>query len=563
MKNIYRWHRRLSLIIALPVVLSAGSGLLHPIMTNIRPSVATQGLAPMVIDSSACRVSLEAALDSNHIDSISRMRIVHIDSNWFYQIQRWGDDVPVYLSAKNGHKLYQGDWLYAQWLARQFLEGAPAGQAADGGVSGGGAAAVAGGTPAGPKAMANAMAMGAMAMTGAMSSGEPDCCNAATSCVLNARGSRVVGAVRQTDYSEEYNEVNRLLPVYRVAFDRSDGIRIYVETTQDRFALAVDNRRAAFNHIFEYVHTYQWLGFLGKGKQIVEFLLIGLAFVTTLLGIFIFFSTSSKRVPGNSYVRARRNHRYTAIVISLFTLAFTFSGAFHALTKLKDTPRRQYVARFAASGLRPDMPALTAVARGPMGVGVNGGSGVIAGLSVVNIDGDRYWRVLVSRKGDGAGSKPYKKDLMRDMRASAPTVDYVRVADGSVLQNGEQRYARWLATQFSGRPESEVVSTGLITKFDRDYNFTDKRLPVWRVAYPTNHHERYYVETSSGALAVRVDDLDLIESYSFALLHKHEFLGGLGKSVKDFSTMFWAAAQILLVTLGLVLWARKVRRRAN
>ena len=114
---------------------------------------------------------------------------------------------------------------------------------------------------------------------------------------------------------------------------------------------------------------------------------------------------------------------------------------------------------------------------------------------------------------------------------------------------------------YSDEPASEVVSTTLVTRFDRDYNFTDKRLPVWRVAYPTNHHERYYVETASGALAVRVDDLDLIESYSFALLHKHEFLGGLGKSVKDFSTMFWAAAQILLVTLGLVLWARRVRRQ--
>src|ERR1700761_1491308 len=107
MKNIYRWHRRLSLIIALPVVLSAGSGFLHPIMTNIRPSVATQGLAPVAIAGSRLTVSLSAALDSNHIDSVSRVRVVHIDTNWFYQVQRWGEDVPVYLSAATGHKLPQ------------------------------------------------------------------------------------------------------------------------------------------------------------------------------------------------------------------------------------------------------------------------------------------------------------------------------------------------------------------------------------------------------------------------------------------------------------------------
>lgn len=518
MRSIYRWHRRLSLIIALPVVLSAGSGILHPIMTNIRPAVATQGLTGVAVSGSSLRVSIEAALDSNHIDSVSRVRLVHIDSNWFYQVQRWGDDVPVYLSAKNGHKLYQGDWLYAQWLARQFLEGPEGGAARK-----------------------------PMAMMVSSSNDEPDCCNEASSSVLNAGGSRVVGAVRLTDFDEEYNEVNRLMPVYRVAFDRPDGIRIFVETTQDRYAFAVDNRRAAFNRVFEYIHTYEWLNFLGRGRHVVEFLLIGLAFVTTLLGIYIFFSTSGKRVPGNTYVRARRNHRYTAIVISLFTLAFTFSGAYHALAKLKEVVRGEYVARFAPSGLRPDVAALGAIAGGP-----------VSGLSVVNVDGSLFWRVRVLGGRNGG-----RKDLMRDMRASEPKIVYVRVRDGQVLPDGEQRYARWLAEQFSGHPESQVVATTLVTKFDGDYNFADKRLPVWRVDYPVNHHERYYVETSSGVLAARVDDLDAIEGYSFALLHKHEFLGGLGKGVKDFSTMFWAAAQILLVTLGLVLWVRQRRRLAR
>lgn len=553
MKNIYRWHRRLSLIIALPVILSAGSGILHPIMTNIRPAVATQGLPPLAVGDSALRVSVEAALDSNHIDSVSRVRLVHIDSNWFYQIQRWGDDVPVYLSARNGHKLYQGDWLYAQWLARQFLEGGRGagvrGTRSEAGAVAADGSRLADGTRGGP---ATAMAMGAMVMTASPSSDEPDCCNEATSSVLNAGGSKILGAVRLTDFDEEYNEVNRLMPVYRVAFDRADGIRIYVETTQDRYALAVDNRRATFNRVFEYIHTYEWLNFLGKGRFVVVFLLIGLAFVTTVLGMYIFFSTSSKRVPGNGYVRARRNHRYTAIVVSLFTLAFTFSGAYHALTKLKEAPRQQYVARFSPAGLRADVATLEAAAGGP-----------VSGLSVANVEGQLFWRVRLLPSG--SMTRPYKKDLMRDMQASAPTIAYVRVSDGRLLPDGEQRYARWLAGQFSGHPESQVVSTALVTKFDRDYNFTDKRLPVWRVDYPGNHHERYYVETSSGVLAARVNDLDAIESYSFALLHKHEFLGGLGKGVKDFSTIFWAAAQILVVTLGLVLWVRKRRRptRAN
>ncbi len=509
MKGLYRWHRRLSLIIALPVVLSAGSGFLHPIMTNIRPVVATQGLRSVAIDSFSLHMPLSAALDSNHLDSISRVRVVHIDTNWFYQVQRWEADVPVYLSTKTGKKLPMGDWLYAQWLAREFLEGDSAGRR---------------GRPSGDA-----------------ESTLPDCCGAATLCVLNAKGSQVTGATRLTDFDRDYNEVNRLLPVYRVGFDRADGIRIYVETTQDRFALAVDNRRAAFNRVFEYIHTYEWLNFLGEGKGVVEFLLIGLAFATTVLGIVIFFSSKSKRVKGNGTVRARRNHRYTAIIISLFTLAFTFSGAYHLAYK-QPRDRRVVLSRFGAEDVSFDLRALEAAA-----------GGRVSGVGLVRMEGKRYWRVRVLGGGGRGGSK----DLMRDMQVAAPEIVYVNAVDSTVLPDGERRYAQWLAGSFSGYPAGDIVSTTLITKFDRDYNFTDKRLPVWKVAYGVHHNERYYVETMSGALSVRVNDLDLIEGYSFALLHKHEFLGGLGKPVKDFSTMFWAAAQVLLVVLGLVLWMKK------
>jgi hypothetical protein len=549
-RNIYVWHRRLSLIIALPLVLSAGSGILHPVMTNIRPAVATQGLSPVALDSSQLRLSLRTALDTNHIIAISSMRVVHIDTNWFYQVQRGHGDVPVYISTRTGKVLPKGDYLYAQYLARQFLEGQS--------------------RMAGPLPPTEDMGAGSMVRPVSMTinmdmvSSMPDCCNAATSAVLNAKGSKVSDETRLESFDEEYAEVNRLLPVYKVAFDRPDGMRIYVETVQDRFALAVDDRRAALNKVFQYIHTYQWLDFLGRGKQVVVFLLIGLAFVTTLLGMYIFFSTRSKRVPGNGYVRARRNHRYTAIVVSLFTAMFTFSGAWHALAKLKKDTRRLYFVRdrFPADNIRFDFGAIQAAVGGP-----------VAGVSLVAMDGRSFWQVTLLPRGAGRhgdmGAKPLDervrgKDLMRDMQVRPPEVAYVASSDYTILPDGEKKYARYLATQFSGHPESMIVGTAITTKFDGDYNFTDKRLPVWKVSYPVNHHERYYVETSTGSLSVRVDDMDLLENYSFAFFHKHEFLGAFGKPVKDTSTMFWAAAQLFAVAFGLVLFFRaRKRRRAD
>ena len=67
---------------------------------------------------------------------------------------------------------------------------------------------------------------------------------------------------------------------------------------------------------------------------------------------------------------------------------------------------------------------------------------------------------------------------------------------------------------------------------------------------------RYYIETATGILSTQVRDADVWEGLSFSMLHKHHFLDFAGKEVRDISTMFWAAAQILMVVLGLILWLR-------
>lgn len=520
-KKIYQWHRTLSLIIALPVVLWAASGFMHPIMTNIRPRIATQGIAPAVFNPAIVKVNLEQALQQNHIDSFASFRLVHIDTNWFYQVQRQYNDEPVYLSVLNGKLLPQGDWLYAQYLAKQFLEGT--GQHNMHGMH-----------------------------TSMPDMAAHDCCDAATMCVLGpSAGSQVTNASRITAFDHEYKSINRLLPVYKVSFNRGDGIRVYVETTQDRFAFAMDNRRAVFDNIFRLVHTWGWLDFLGKGKQLVEFVLVLTAFVTTLMGIYLFFTTKSKKANGNGLVKTRRLHRYVSIVAALFTLMFTFSGGYHALSKLQDDTRDAYYARqsFASTNVHFNLPQITAAVQQP-----------ITNISLVRMNGKDYWQVFQQ----AAQPSNNAKDLMKNMQVQAAPVSYVAVDDGHMLPDGEAGYARYLATSFSRHPANTIQSVTQVTKFNNEYNFTDKRLPVWKISYPFNGHERYYVETATGKLSVRINDQDLMEGYSFATLHKHEFLAWAGKPVKDFSTMFWAAAQVLMVTIGLVLYLKwRSRKRVS
>jgi len=521
-KNIYKWHRIASLIIAIPVLLWATSGFLHPIMTNFRPEVATQSIPVETLDTNKVQLPLQEVLRQNKVDSLYSVRLIHIDTNWFYQVRTSPHSQLTYISAKNGNILARGDWLYAQYLARLFLEG--------------------------PLRKEQPVSQPVESIQKPTASTMADCCGEAASTVLNYKsGASIAGASIVNAFNEEYKSIYCLLPVYKVTFRRADGIRLYVETGQDRFAVAVDKNRAAFTTFFNLVHTWGWLNFLGKGRILVEMFFTGLGFLTALMGIYIFFTTKSKKKQGNALIKARRNHRYTAIIAAIFTLMFTFSGCYHAFSGLKEQEKevRMVQQGFAASAVHFDLNRLQATVKKP-----------ITNVGLVQLGGEMYWQVYL--QADHAHYKA--KDLMQDMGADANAVVYVRTNDYTILPNGDEQYAKDLAAQFSKRSQADIAAVELITKFTDEYNFTDKRLPVWKISYPVNHHERLYVETSTGVLAKATNNLELVEGYSFALLHKHHYMDFIGKTARDISTMVGAGLQLIMVSIGLILYFRWRKR---
>lgn len=548
-RHMYRWHRIASLTIALPVLLWAFSGFMHPLMTNIRPQVATQRLTTPVIDTSKIRVSLADALAKNRIDSFSQFRLVVMSGNWFYQVTLPGNKVLKYYSAENGKLLPQGDELYARYLAKQFLEGDEQAPAAAGAAAHKMLASLK------PEPLPDGNTTDAAEAL----NGDHDCCTNTMAAIMNTtKGAKVSSVEFIEQFDGEYKYVNRYLPAYKVSFDRADGVRIYVETAQDRFAFAVDNKRAAFDTFFSLFHTLSWLDFMGKGKHVVEILIMVLAMFTTVMGLYMFFTTKTKNAKGNTTARARRIHRYTSLTASLFTLLFTFSGAFHAFEKLTTENKDQYINnRFAAAQAAPDWQKLYAMV---------GADKMITNVSLVTMQDQLYWQVFNKnskseiRKAATAGGK----DLIKSMSVPPPTTLYVGFRDYAVLPSGEEQYARCLASLFSTKPADKIINTRVITKFEEEYGFVNKRLPVWKVGYAENSKERYYVETSTGKLATVVNDKDLVEGYSFALFHKHHFMDWGGKIVRDISTMFWALMQVMMVLVGLWFWmkTRKNRRLA-
>jgi hypothetical protein len=101
-----------------------------------------------------------------------------------------------------------------------------------------------------------------------------------------------------------------------------------------------------------------------------------------------------------------------------------------------------------------------------------------------------------------------------------------------------------------------IAETTPIDHFEGEYGFVNKRLPVVKVAFHTPQHTTLYVETSTGRLATRVDDIDRYEGLSFAFLHKFHAVDSLGKNLRDIITMLAAAGVLAVSLLGLQLFIK-------
>lgn len=82
-----------------------------------------------------------------------------------------------------------------------------------------------------------------------------------------------------------------------------------------------------------------------------------------------------------------------------------------------------------------------------------------------------------------------------------------------------------------------------VTRFDGEYGFVFKRLPVWRVAFVRG--VGVFVDPDDGAIAAVTDPADRAEQWFFAHIHKLEWLSGwIGGTPRD------GVAMALALVLG-------------
>ncbi|MFP5454283.1 MAG: hypothetical protein ACLGHK_02140, partial [Alphaproteobacteria bacterium] len=139
---------------------------------------------------------------------------------------------------------------------------------------------------------------------------------------------------------------------------------------------------------------------------------------------------------------------------------------------------------------------------------------------------------------------------------------YIDAGTGAVAPQGDRELARTLASRYAGVSEDKIADMRLVTRFGPDYDFRNKRLPVWRVDYAPPVNATLFVDTATGALADRVEHWQMPERYVFSFIHKWNFLFPLGKiGMNAVVGGFMIALMLFMGVIGLQLYLRLRRSR--
>ncbi|MGZ5287779.1 MAG: hypothetical protein ACXWB9_11360, partial [Flavisolibacter sp.] len=140
---------------------------------------------------------------------------------------------------------------------------------------------------------------------------------------------------------------------------------------------------------------------------------------------------------------------------------------------------------------------------------------------------------------------------------------YYNANKKSFVKDGDEQYASFLASQYSGRDQKEITQVKKITKFNNRYSMMKKRLPVMEVIFRDG--ASWYIDTSTGMLAFVADDMDEAERFSFSNLHMHHYWEDLfgkerGRLYKDLMLVCSTLGLLLLALTGIIMYRAKIKK---
>lgn len=126
---------------------------------------------------------------------------------------------------------------------------------------------------------------------------------------MSAEEGTVRTVDKLTEFTPAYPWVNRLLPVYRVSFDRDDNLTAYIYTQTNALAGVTNDFKEAVQAGFRALHTWSWFPASGKWLQTAVIVgLVGFLLLIVLSGI-VMLATMRRRITGQGVRRWHRQKR--------------------------------------------------------------------------------------------------------------------------------------------------------------------------------------------------------------------------------------------------------------
>lgn len=500
-----KWHRRLAWLAGLCAIGWALTGILHPIMVWTSP-VAAARMPPLPsLDLSTARPPA-AVLAGKVAAQVTEVRAVDLAGRTFYAVKLPDDPVRRYFDPSSGAALADGDRERAIELARHYL-----------------------GDGASP-----------------------------------LRDARIV-----TGFDNEYTPVNRLLPVWRVELASASGLVAFVDTGNGRVAAISHGPKRTFQTLFRAIHTLSFIpAEAGPLRAIVITALVGTIVVSSLFGAAMLVLIRRRtRAPG-----MRHWHRMLGYATAVPALAFTLSGLWHLLLGQDgstDAAPKVPAQSLSVADLTTDLATLWA--------GFAPGTAPVALSYLATPDGGPLLRLVPPSGGEtmkptaatghegheghgGAettgdhGAHQARLDLFRGIPTGGAGL-LLDVGGTRPVTGNEAAAARALAASLTGEDIGPDTATGLVTRFNGDYGFANKRLPVWRVDLPEGR--AIYVDLADATIAARTDTGSRRAGWVFNIFHKGGFMDVIGPVARDIILMIAALAIALLSGVGLTLVARR------
>ena len=341
----------------------------------------------------------------------------------------------------------------------------------------------------------------------------------------------------QTEFNAQYPWVNRLLPVYRVVFDTPDKLTAFIYTELGALGSLTNTYKTMVQSVFRALHTWSFLSEWEQGRVVLMLLFLSTLVAMIATGAAMIVLLKTRRVH-----RTRQWHRLIAYFIWLPLLMFSASGIYHLLHHANSAPHHgiQLARLIDVSpnrfGRHADMLTSYATVQ-------------LTGISVVEGPHNRllYRLGLPANRQDQHVTRSARFD---GIPIEQPSV-YVSALTGKFVNITDRDMAMYYAKQHMGPDHPPISNTASITHFGPEYDFRNKRLPVWRIDYDTPTNDTLFIDPATGMQVDRLANRSRYERYAFAVLHKWQFLVPLiGRQGRDILMVTILILAIVATILG-------------